>query len=180
MESTRIITIRPLSVNKCWQGRRFKTPTYKAYEQQVLELLPDDVVIPEGKLTLFIRWGLSSKLSDWDNPVKPFQDILQKKYEFDDRYIYLAIVEKTDVPRGEEFIEFKIKEYSEDDVMITLTNLEARYIEEILEDVLQLIRNGDDFVDDQEERVEEALQIIHACNIYDLNKMLEGVESEGT
>lgn len=176
MESTRIIHIKPLSVNKCWQGKRFKTPTYKAYEKQVMELLPSDVAIPDGKLTLYIKWGLSSRLSDWDNPVKPFQDILQKHYEFNDRYIYLAIVEKIDVPRGEEFIEFKIKGYSEDDVMISLTNLEAKYIEEILEDVLQLIRNGDDFVDDQEERVEEALQIIHACNVYDYKKMLEAEE----
>lgn len=102
------VNIKPLSVNQAWQGKRFKTPAYKAYEQELLlKLKPVDV--PEGKLKLIATFGLSSKLSDWDNPVKPFQDCLQKKYGFDDRRIYKAIIEKVDVKKGEEFIEFEIR-----------------------------------------------------------------------
>jgi len=75
-----------------------------------MRLLPDNLPIPNDKtkLQIYIRWGLSSPLFDWDNGIKPFQDILQKKYNFDDRYIYLAIVEKTIVPRGQEYIYFRV------------------------------------------------------------------------
>ena len=57
---------------------------------------------------LILKFGFSSKLADWDNPVKPFQDILQKRYNFDDRDIFKATVEKEIVKKGNEFIEFKI------------------------------------------------------------------------
>lgn len=106
------IDLKPLSVNKCWQGKRFATKDYKIYEKELVSLLPDSITIPNDKtkLQIYIRWGFSSSLSDYDNPLKPFQDILQKKYNFDDRYIYLGIIEKTVVPRGEEHIYFCIRE----------------------------------------------------------------------
>lgn len=109
------VELKPLSANQCWQGRRFKTSKYKLYEKELLNLLPDGLEIPSDKnikLQVYIRWGLSSSLFDWDNGIKPFQDVLQKKYNFDDRYIYLGIVEKTIVPKGEEYIYFCIKELS--------------------------------------------------------------------
>ena len=62
-----------------------------------------------GKLSLRLRFGLSSKNMDVDNGVKPFVDILQKRYGFNDRYIYRLNVEKVDVKKGEEFIEFDIE-----------------------------------------------------------------------
>lgn len=104
------VDLKPLSANQCWQGRRYKTQKYKLYEKELLDLLPD-LTLPEerDKLQVYIQWGLSSALFDWDNGIKPFQDILQKKYNFDDRYIYLGIVEKTIVPKGEEYIYFCIK-----------------------------------------------------------------------
>ena len=101
------VNIKPLTVNKCWQGKRFKTPLYKAYEKELLLKLKK-MDIPDGNLHLSIVFGVSSKLSDWDNPVKPFQDCLQKKYGFDDRRIYEANVKKVDVKKGEEFIDFEI------------------------------------------------------------------------
>lgn len=61
-----------------------------------------------GKLSLFLRFGLSSKNSDIDNPVKLFVDILQKNHQFNDRHIYKLTVEKVDVKKGEEFIEYEI------------------------------------------------------------------------
>jgi Holliday junction resolvase RusA-like endonuclease len=53
--------------------------------------------------------GLSNMASDVDNVVKPFIDVLQKKYKFNDKYIFRLIVEKKLVVKGAEFIEFYIK-----------------------------------------------------------------------
>lgn len=103
-----VIKTCPLSVNLAWQGRRYKTPTYKAYEKEMLWLLPRDITIPDGELKIFIEWGFSSKSSDWDNPIKPFVDILQKKYGFNDNRIYEAKIKKKIVKKGEEYIRFEI------------------------------------------------------------------------
>ena len=103
------IEIKPLSVNQCWQGKRFKTPNYKKFEKEVLLLLPNNYKVPPGDLKITLKWGFSSKLSDWDNPIKPFQDILQKKYDFNDSRIFKATVEKEIVKKGNEYIEFKIE-----------------------------------------------------------------------
>ena len=43
----RKIAIIPLSVNNAYQGRRFKTPELKAYQQKVMSLLPKDFHIPD-------------------------------------------------------------------------------------------------------------------------------------
>jgi len=102
------LNIKPLSINEAFQGRRFKNKKYKDYENYLLLLLkPLDV--PQGRLKLIVTFGLSSKNADWDNPVKPFQDVLQKKYGFNDREIYEAHVKKVDVKKGEEFIEFSLE-----------------------------------------------------------------------
>lgn len=101
------INIKPLSVNQCWQGKRFKTPAYKVYEKALNLMLPK-IEVPEGKLKLTLRFGFSSVASDWDNPIKPFQDILQKKYGFNDKNIHHAVVSKELVPKGQEFIEFEL------------------------------------------------------------------------
>ena len=104
------INIKPLSVNQAFQGRRFKTPKYKAFEKELaLKLKP--MKVPEGKLILTVTFGLSSKNADWDNPIKAFQDIISKKYGFNDRHIYKGIVEKVDVPKGKEFIDFELTKY---------------------------------------------------------------------
>ena len=47
------IEIRPLSVNACWQGRRFKTPEYKAYEEEMLLRLPKEKMI-KGNVEVYI------------------------------------------------------------------------------------------------------------------------------
>ena len=101
------LNIKPVSVNSVWQGRRFKTPVYNQYEKDLSILLPK-MKIPEGKLEIKITYGFSNKASDIDNPTKPFLDILQKKYGFDDKRIYKMTLDKVDVPKGEEFIEFEL------------------------------------------------------------------------
>lgn len=99
---------KPLSVNACWQGKRFKTPLYKEYEKEILELLPEKYEIPEGDLQVRYEFGLNT-MADWDNPVKPLQDILQKKYDFDDRRIMKAEVIKKVVKKGDGYFNFEIR-----------------------------------------------------------------------
>lgn len=101
------IDIKPLSVNRCWQGRRFKTPEYKAYETELLYKLPK-LKVGKEKLKLTIIVGFSNKKSDLDNICKPFQDIIQRAYSFDDSQIYKLIMTKEIVPKGKEYIDFEI------------------------------------------------------------------------
>jgi len=102
-----LISIKPLSVNQVWQGKRFKTQKYKSYEKEVLLLLPM-IKVPEPPYKVYYEFGMSSSLSDWDNPIKPFQDILQKRYGIDDRDIYEANVKKVKTIKGQEYIKFDI------------------------------------------------------------------------
>jgi len=102
------IDIKPLSVNKCWQGRRFKTPDYKNYERDLILMLPN-TQIPHGKLYIEVTFGFSRTTSDIDNPLKPFLDILQKKYKFNDKDIYKLLVHKEIVDVGSEFVHFTIE-----------------------------------------------------------------------
>ena len=105
------VRIKPLSVNKCWAGRRFKTQNYKDYIEVLLHLLPDNYKVPDGDLKLIATCGYSSKASDIDNFLKPFIDVLQLKYNFNDSRIYCLIINKVIVKKGEEFINFKLNNY---------------------------------------------------------------------
>lgn len=98
---------KPLSVNECWQGKRFKTPKYEQYERDMLYLLPR-ITLPAPPYELHLEFGFSNAASDWDNPVKPFQDILQKKYGFNDKDVMKAVVTKKIVEKGFEYTAFKI------------------------------------------------------------------------
>lgn len=101
------IKIKPLSVNACWQGKRFKTQAYKNYELEALAKIPR-IKIPEPPYELRMIIGVSSSLFDIDNALKPWIDILQKRLGFNDRYIYELHVKKEIVKKGEEFIKFSI------------------------------------------------------------------------
>lgn len=102
------IDIKPLSVNQAWQGRRFKSLDYKVYSIYVNFLLPK-IKLPEPPYMLYIEFGFSSKGSDWDNPIKPFQDCLAEKYGFNDNQVYEAHIVKKIVKKGKEYIKFEIK-----------------------------------------------------------------------
>ena len=102
------LNYKPLSVNECWQGKRFKTDKYKKYERDLLLMLPP-LKILNGKLKLDIQLGISSKNADIDNPIKPLLDILQKKYSFNDKDVYELRITKEDVKKGNEFIVIYLK-----------------------------------------------------------------------
>ena len=101
------IKIKPLSVNECWQGRRFKTKKYIQYEREMLFLIKKQK-LPPPPFHVYIILYISNPLSDIDNPVKPLLDILQKKLNFNDKLIELLTVEKHLRKKGEEKIWFGI------------------------------------------------------------------------
>jgi Holliday junction resolvase RusA-like endonuclease len=102
------IDLKPLSVNECWAGRRFKTPKYSKFEKDLLLLLPA-IKLPKPPYVIYLEWGFSNGSADWDNPIKPVVDILQKKYGFNDKQIIRGIVDKVKVPKGQEYLKFKIE-----------------------------------------------------------------------
>lgn len=100
---------KPLSVNKAWKGRRFKTKAYKDFEKDLLLELPKIDFKPLERIKIALTFGFSSSRSDIDNPIKLILDILCKKYNFDDRLIYELNVKKEIVKKGNEFILIKIQ-----------------------------------------------------------------------
>jgi Holliday junction resolvase RusA-like endonuclease len=97
--------IKPLSVNKCWQGKRFKTKEYLNYQEELLKTLPART-LPKPPYQAYFEFGFSNAGSDWDNPIKPLQDILQKRYGFNDKDVVEATIKKTKVKKGEEYFKF--------------------------------------------------------------------------
>lgn len=104
------VEIKPLGVNRAWQGRRFKTPEYKKFETDCLYLLPK-MKVPEGALWVKLFFSFSNKLQDIDGPSKLCLDILCKKYGFDDRMVYRLDIHKTIVVKGKEKWSFEIEEF---------------------------------------------------------------------
>ncbi len=103
------IKIKPISQNEAYKGRKLKTSKYHNFEKLLMLLLPPKLEIsPEGKIEFNVKFCLSSKLADGDNPLKSFQDLVSKKYNFNDKRIYRWIIEKVDVAKGQEFIEFEL------------------------------------------------------------------------
>lgn len=108
------INIKPLSVNEAWRGKRFKTEKYKVYERALLHLLPSAVIPKDILFQLDIHFYFSNKASDLDNPVKLIIDIIQKKYDINDKNIYKLTVEKSIVKKGFEAFEFSLYEYKKE------------------------------------------------------------------
>ena len=102
------LNIKALSVNDAWQGRRFKTDKYKKYINDLMIILPA-LKVPDGRLLLLLEFGFSSAASDFDNPIKPFVDCLQKRYGFNDKVIKRCIIDIESVKKGHEYIKFEIK-----------------------------------------------------------------------
>ena len=99
---------KPLSINEAFQGRRFKTPAYKAYEETILLSMPKGKIDAEQMLRVEFFFGFSNKASDLDNPVKLLLDIAQKKYGFNDKNVFELNVRKCIVKKGDEFIQMGI------------------------------------------------------------------------
>jgi hypothetical protein len=104
------IPVKPLSVNECYTGVRHRTPKYNRYKKTLMLILPK-IKMPEPPYELHLEFGFSSKASDWDGPIKNFQDCLQEKYKFNDKLVRRGIVDTEIVKKGSEYIKFKILHY---------------------------------------------------------------------
>lgn len=103
------IQVAPMTVNRAWQGKRYKTKRYEEYEIEMLHALPKDFVMPpEPPYGLEYRVGFSRVDADLGNIEKPLTDILCKKYGFNDRDVFRIVLEKQIVKRGEEFVRVRI------------------------------------------------------------------------
>ena len=89
------IPIKPISVNICWQGRRFKTPKYDAFIKEMLYTMPKREML-KGSVEIKVWLHLKSiTRSDIDNFLKPIVDcVVRKGWIEDDRYIQHLEVKK--------------------------------------------------------------------------------------
>lgn len=101
------INIKPLSVNKAWQGRRFKTKEYIVYEKYLLLAMPMRK-LPLPPYHIDFEFGFSNMASDVDNPIKLISDILQKRYKFNDSKVTSIYAEKKIVKKGDEYFSVTI------------------------------------------------------------------------
>lgn len=76
-------------------------------------LMLPKLVVPVPPYKVYYEFGFSSAAADWDNPIKPLQDILQTKYKFNDKDILNACVQKRKVDKGEEYFIFMMEHYEE-------------------------------------------------------------------
>lgn len=113
-----VIPLKPLSVNEAWQGKRYKSKKYKAYCKDVPMFLPSHITIPKGQMIICFDWYFSSGRSDWDNPIKPLQDIICSAYGLEDNNFYRAIIRKHLVDKGDERSEFRIHELTDKNLEI--------------------------------------------------------------
>lgn len=102
------VIIKPVSVNQCWQGRRFKTTKYKAFEIEMLLKMPK-AKLPPAPYQVSLVFGFATAQSDIDNAVKPTLDLIQKKYGINDKDVYELSVLKKVVGDGNQFIYYKIE-----------------------------------------------------------------------
>lgn len=106
------IKIKPMSVNRAWQGRRYKSRDYKDYEEECLWLLKNKKKV-KGFVEVYYKFYVKSfSRVDVGNFEKPLSDIITKAGLIDDdRYIKKLILEK--FKSDTDFIEIEIKKYEE-------------------------------------------------------------------
>jgi len=110
------LDIKPISINTCWAGRRFKTPKYTQYEKDIYWLLqtnkykPEQEISESERIAVVFTFHLKSILKgDIDNPVKPLLDLLVKNgFIKDDRYIMALHIYK--VKAEKDSVEIEIME----------------------------------------------------------------------
>ena len=94
-----------------------KTTDYRNYQNEIRdELILDQAAWPFGvdNVEFQIHVGLSSKLADLDNVLKPLFDTYQSIYdEFNDKSVYKITATKELVAKGEEFLDVTVRKIDE-------------------------------------------------------------------
>lgn len=114
------LEVNPLSVNKAWRGRHFKTKDYDLFEREVCIKLPFSINEPfDGEVFVHYVYHIKNYgNADTANMEKTLTDMLVKrKYLKDDRYIRAIYQRKERVSKSEEeFIVIHILPYTGQDV----------------------------------------------------------------
>ena len=105
-----LIPLKAISVNKVWQGKRFKTKDYEQFEEDCFKLIRKQKMI-KGEVQINYKFFIKSyALTDVDNLIKPIQDIIVKcGFIEDDRKVKYLTAEK--FKSKEERIEINIVKY---------------------------------------------------------------------
>jgi len=108
------IKIKPISVNKIWQGRRFKTKAYSDFITEALYKMPKRKKLEGKQLGVFFDiFCKQATRSDLDNFLKPAIDLLvRNEWIEDDRFIYFIQAQK-----------FLVKEASEEKIKVRIIEL---------------------------------------------------------
>lgn len=92
-----------------------KTAEYRAFQEEIRdELIADQGSWPfaDQPVEFVIHVGLSSKLADLDNVLKPLFDTYQSIYEeFNDRTVYKITASKELVERGREYLAVTVQPF---------------------------------------------------------------------
>lgn len=100
---------KALSVNALYRGRRFRTKKYDEYEQEVWFQLPKaNIEVNKGDKLKISYWFGISKLSDLTNCLKGIEDIISKKYGFNDNQVMETHCYKEVVKKGGEYIKIEV------------------------------------------------------------------------
>lgn len=117
------LELKPLSVNEAYDpiavrrgnkyiGQLVKSKKYVRYAKDLPLLLPSYLQLPPGKLVLLIKWHFKTAASDYDNPIKPMQDLICDYYGVNDNQIYMGIQQKL-TGYKQPFISFEFLAYDE-------------------------------------------------------------------
>ena len=123
--------MKPFSQNAARTGRQHKTPECKQFFHDfAVRLLVDaprwKFVLPDtGDLEIFFVWGLSNMGMDYDNPVKTACDVISTHLGINDRRFVGGYQRKVKVKRGNEFIQFAIREAISLEAWADLTGIEV-------------------------------------------------------
>lgn len=113
------LEVKPLSANAMfWKRGKLtkKTSAYEAYQQEISnELKGLDWPFGIEQVSIDVIAGLSARQADLDNCLKPLLDTLQGIYEeFNDNKVYKIEARKEIVPKGEEYLWFRVRRFTED------------------------------------------------------------------
>lgn len=104
------IEVKPLSINRAWRGRRFKTPEYTQFEKDCSWYLRNKKMI-KGEVEIDYKFLLKNyKMTDVDNCIKTVTDqIVKAGIIEDDRKIVKLMAQKFET--DEDMIVIEIKPY---------------------------------------------------------------------
>ena len=114
-----LVPMKPVSTNRLYTGKRFKSPQAKQFEVAfrnylLLKLPPSRLRLPEGDLTIHWRFGTSRKM-DVTNCLKLAEDVLAKHCGFNDNIVVGTSAVRVHVKTGGEFIAFQILPFRDKD-----------------------------------------------------------------